>query len=63
MKTDFINSRDEIYLVCTEKKANFLFILYITRAFSNIHKAGGEYAKTKFFENTKNFGTTLCLTF
>ena len=29
------NSRDEIYLVFTEKKANFLFILYNTRAFSN----------------------------
>ena len=29
------NSRDKIYLVFTEKKANFLFILYNTRAFSN----------------------------
>ena len=31
---DVFNSLDEIYLVFTEKKANFLFILYITRAFS-----------------------------
>ena len=29
------NSRDEIYLVFTEKKANFLFILYNAQAFSN----------------------------
>ena len=29
------NSRDEIYLVFTAKKANFLFILYNTWAFSN----------------------------
>ena len=29
------SSRDEIYLVFTEKKANFLFILYNTWAFSN----------------------------
>ena len=31
---DVFNSRDEIYLVFTEAKANFLFILYNTRAFS-----------------------------
>ena len=31
---DVFNSRDEIYLVFTEKKANFLFILHNTRAFS-----------------------------
>ena len=31
---DVFNSRDEIYLVFAEKKANFLFILYNTRAFS-----------------------------
>ena len=30
------NSRDEIYLVFAEKKANFLFILYNTRAFFNL---------------------------
>ena len=30
-----VNSRDEIYLVFTEKKANFLFILYNAQAFSN----------------------------
>ena len=29
------NSRDEIYLVFTEKKANFLFILYNAQAFFN----------------------------
>ena len=31
---DVFNSRDEIYLVFTEKK-HFFFILYNTRAFSN----------------------------
>ena len=33
--SDVFNSLDEIYLVCTETNANFLFILYNTRAFSN----------------------------
>ena len=45
---DVFKSRDEIYLVFTDK--NFLFILYNTqlRHFP-IHKAGGENAKTKNF--------------
>ena len=38
------NSRDEIYLVFTEKKANFLFILYNAQAFSN---AQGRRCKCK----------------
>ena len=53
------NSRDEIYLVFTEKKKSkfsFYFIHF------PVHKAGGENAKTKVFENTNNFGTTLFLT-
>ena len=49
------NSRDEIYLVFTEKKANFLFILYNAQAFSSAAFSnaqgieGGENAKTIFF--------------
>ena len=31
---DVFKSRDEIYLVFTDKKVNFLFILYNTQAFS-----------------------------
>ena len=57
------NSRDEIYLVFTEKKANFLFILYNTRAFFQFTRQAVKMQKTKFFENTNNFGTTLFLTF
>ena len=57
------NSRDEIYLVFTEKKQIFFLFYTIHRHFP-IHKTGGENAKkTKIFENTTNFGTTLFLTF
>ena len=57
------NSRDEIYLVFTEKKANFLFILYNTPEFSNSTRQAVKMQKPKIFENTNNFGTTLFLTF
>ena len=59
------NSRDEIYLVFTEKKQIFFLFYTIHRHFP-FHKAGGEIAKkktTKIFENISNFGTTLFLTF
>ena len=42
------NSRDEIYLVFTEKKQIFFLFYTIHRHFP-IHKAGGESAKTKIF--------------
>ena len=51
------NSRDEIYLVFTEKKCIFL-LFYTKHGHFPIHKAGGETAKLKSFENTNNFGTT-----
>ena len=50
------NSRDEIYLVFTEKKKKQIFFLFYTiHGHFAIHKAGGE--------NTNNFGITLFLTF
>ena len=59
---DVFNSLDEIYLVFTDKK--YFFFLFITIQWHfPIHKAGGENAKPKTFENTNNFGTTLFLTF
>ena len=56
------NSRDEIHLVFTENKQIF-FLFYTIHGYFPIHKAGGENAKTKIFENANNFGTTLFLTF
>ena len=50
------NSQIEIYLVFTEKKVNFLYIFQFTRQAVKMQK-------TKIFENTNNFGTTLFLTF
>ena len=47
---DVFNSRDEIYLVFTEKKTtNFLFIFFTIHGNFPIQKAGGENAKTKHF--------------
>ena len=45
---DVFKSRDEIYLVFTDKKENFFLFYTIHRHFP-IHKAGGENAKTKNF--------------
>ena len=45
---DVFNSRDEIYLVFTEKKQIF-FLFYTIHGHFPIHKAGGENAKTKNF--------------
>ena len=42
------NSRDEIYLVFTDKKQIF-FLFYTIHGHFPIHKAGGENAKTKNF--------------
>ena len=42
------NSRDEIYLVFTEKKQIF-FLFYTIHGHFPIHKAGGENARTKIF--------------
>ena len=58
---DVFNSRDEIYLVFIEKK-QILFLFYTKHGHFPIHKAGGENVKTKTFENTNSFGTTLILT-
>ena len=55
-------SRDEIYLVFTEKKQIF-FLFYTMHRHFPMHKVGGENEKTKNFENTNNFGTTLFLMF
>ena len=58
------NSRDEIYLVFTKKKNNkfsFYFIQY-TGIFQFTRQVV-KMRKTKIFENTNNFGTTLFLTF
>ena len=45
---DVFNSRDEIYLVFTEKKQIF-FLFYTIHGHFPIHKAGGQNAKTKNF--------------
>ena len=45
---DVFNSRDEIYLVFTEKKQIF-FLFYTIHGHLPIHKAGGENVKTKNF--------------
>ena len=61
---DVFNSRDEIYLVFTEKKKSkfsFYFIQY-TGIFL-FTKQAVKMRKPKIFENTNNFGTTLFLTF
>ena len=42
------NSRDEIYLVFTEKKQIF-FLFYTIHGHFPSYKAGGENAKTKHF--------------
>ena len=42
------NTRDEIYLVFTEKRQIF-FLFYIIHGHFPIHKVGGENAKTKYF--------------
>ena len=55
---DVFNSRDEIYLVFTEKKQIF-FLFYTIHG----HKQAVKMRKPKIFENTNNFGTTLFLTF
>ena len=41
-------SRDEIYLVFTEKKQIF-FLFYTMHRHFPMYKVGGENAKTKFF--------------
>ena len=46
-----------------QKKANFLFILYNTRVFSNSRRQAVKMQKPKIIENTIDFGTTLFLTF
>ena len=59
------NSRDEIYLVFTERKQIF-FLFYTIHGHFPIHKAGGENAKTKNYHIvpyvlTKKMNThTLC---
>ena len=45
------------------RKKGIFFLFYIIPGHFPIHKAGGENAKKKLFENTKNFGTTFFFTF
>ena len=59
---DVFNSRDEIYLVFTEKKHFFFYFIQYTGIFQFTRQAV-KIQKPKFFENTNNFGTTLFLTF
>ena len=47
------NSRDETYLVFTEKKKQIFFLFYTIDGHFPINKAGGENAKTKFFKKHK----------
>ena len=59
---DVFKSRDEIYLIFTDKsKFSFYFIQY-TGIFL-FTKQAVKMQKPKIFENTNNFGTTLFLTF
>ena len=44
-----VNSRDEIYLVFTEKKKQIFFLFYTMQRHFPMHKVGGENAKTKKF--------------
>ena len=53
-----VRSTSETFMFSTHEKANFLFILYNTRALQAV-----KMQKLKIFENTNNFGTTLFLTF
>ena len=47
------NSRDEIYLEFSEKKANFFFIFYTIHGHFPIHKAGGKKCKNQKFLKTQ----------
>ena len=59
---DVFNSRDEIYLVFTEK-SNFSFYFIQYTGIYLFTKQAVKMRKPKIFENTNNFGTTLFLTF
>ena len=61
---DVFKSLDEIYLVFTDKKVNFLQVYFIQ--YTGIFlftKQAVKMQKPKMVENTNNFGTTLFLTF
>ena len=60
---DVFNSRDEIYLVFTEKKSKFSFYFMQYTGIFLFTKQAVKMRKPKIFENTNNFGTTLFLTF
>ena len=57
------DSRDEIYLVFTEKKRKFSFYFIQYTGIFLFTKQAVKMRKPKIFENTNNFGTTLFLTF
>ena len=57
------NSRDEIYLVFTEKKSKFSFYFIQYTDIFQFTRQAMKMQKPKVFENTNNFGTTLFLTF
>ena len=57
------NSRDEIYLVFTEKKQMFFFYFIQYMGIFQFTRQAVKMQKPKIFENTNNFGTTLFLTF
>ena len=60
---DVFNSRDEIYLVFTEKKNKFSFYFIQYTGIFLFTKQVVKMRKPNIFENTNNFGTTSFLTF
>ena len=57
------NSRDEIYLVFTEKKRKFSFYLIQYTGIFQFTRQAVKMQKPNVFENTNIFGTSLFLTF
>ena len=57
--SDVFNSRDEIYLVFTEKKINFRFILYFFEDLRELLKM----QKRKVLLNLNNFSTKISVMF
>ena len=57
------DSRDEMYLVFTEKKSKFSFYFIQYTGIFQFTRQAVKMQIPKIFENTNNFGTTLFLTF
>ena len=56
------NSRDEIYLVFTEKGSIF-FLFYTFIGYMQCLKGGAKMQKTIFLANPNSFGTKIFVTF